>query len=205
MVNTMKIVPKLGEGILAKTLNTIGSYVLVTMEEPWKLLNKMLTNKPTSLILNQDMRIENLNDGIKVLVEGQLDEVILCERWGNARPEEGSEHFLAYCLEELTGEHYIHGNLIALNTLVVLKLQRENAVYDFNTIKAFFDKVGVIYCPLRQGIRRKDYKQALETVPEYIKKENLPRCLWSLKDTFDQYGECSTDGILDWAYTLSRH
>ncbi len=339
-----RIQPEFGEHIFIEKLNSIGDYILVTMEEPWEILKKNLTNLPKAVIYNRDMGIKNLeqiektrklnvgyvvgfgggtscdtakylswkweiplvispsiisvdawlcrsiavrinhnvkyigdvkteqylvdfsliksapkflnwagiadvisiatalgdwiiardtfgekfdqnifnsaqqivnelisqvndikdvnNNGIKALVKGQVDEVILCEKWGNARPEEGGEHFLAYCLENITRGHYIHGNLIALNVLVVLKLQRDKAVFDYHKLREFFDKLGIIYSPKKQKIKRNDYKNALESVQEFVKQENLANSMWSLEKVFDEQGDYSMHGILDWIYSF---
>ncbi|MFX0100574.1 MAG: iron-containing alcohol dehydrogenase [Candidatus Hodarchaeota archaeon] len=340
----VEIKPVFGENVLSERLNAIGSYILVTMEEPWELLESKLDNPPKEIIFNRDMDIENLktiekrlkfkvnhvvgfgggtscdtakylswkwklplivspsiisvdawlcrsiavredhkvkyigdvkqqelivdyslikqapkylnwagiadvisittalgdwliardkfgdkfnqdvfdeakkiaealikeasnikavNDkGIRALVKGQVDEVVLCEAWGNARPEEGSEHFLGYCLEDITHAHYIHGNLIALNILVVLKLQRDHAVFNHSKMKEFFDEIGIEYSPIKQKIKRDDYKQALETIHKYMKKEKFFNGLWTLENVFDQEGDYSVDGILDWIYSF---
>jgi glycerol dehydrogenase-like iron-containing ADH family enzyme len=128
--------------------------------------------------------------------------VELCDEWGNARPEEGCEHFLAYNLEDITHGHYIHGNLIALNILVVLKLQREKAVFSWSEMKGFFDASGIEYQPSKQGIEKADYLKALSTMKEYVEKEKLFPGLWSTVGVFENTGEYSIDGILDWAYSL---
>ena len=331
-----------GEGILADTIDGIGSYILVTMEEPWELLRFEIANPPVEIIFNRDMTIEYMdrlekirrpealyivgfgggtacdtakylswkwelpliispsiisvdawlcrsvavridhkvryigdvmsdrlivdygiirqspaflnragiadvisittalgdwliardsfgakfdqdvfdraekiaarlmnnaegirdvtNDGVKALVDGLVAEVELCDEWGNARPEEGGEHFIAYNLEEITHGHYIHGNLIALNILVVLKLQRDKAVFDLNKMRSFFDTIGLEYQPQKQGIEKSDYRQALAKMKEYVTKENLFPGLWSLDSVFDDTGEYSIEGILDWMY-----
>ncbi len=336
---------EIGTGILSEVLNSVGDYILVSMEEPLKLFEKSVKNKPKAIILNQDMRIDNLerienskkinvryivgfgggsscdtakylswkwnipliispsivsvdawlcrsiavrvnhrveyigdvqaerfivdtslikkapkflnwagiadiisittalgdwniarnnfgvkhdqkthdqakkiaeqlllqaenirkvnDEGILALVNGQVDEVVLCEEWGDSRPEEGGEHFLAYCLEEITHEHYIHGNLIALNVLIVLKLQKESAAFDYNEIKRFFDKIDIQYSPKNQGIEREMLEKALSTVQEYVKAEKLRLGLWSLDVVFDTEGEYSIKGILDWIYSWS--
>lgn len=155
-------------------------------------------------LMGQGKNINEVNqDGLRALVYGFLDEVTLCEQWGNARPEEGGEHFLAYCLEAITHDSYIHGNLVCLNVLVVLKLQREVAVYDFKTVKAFFDECGVDYSPQGQRIKRDDYMKALTSIRAYVEKDNLARGLWSLDKVFDDSGEYSVEGMLDWVYSFS--
>jgi glycerol dehydrogenase-like iron-containing ADH family enzyme len=142
------------------------------------------------------------NEGVKALVDGLVSEVELCEEWGNARPEEGGEHFLAYNLEDITHSHYIHGCLIALNILVVLKLQRDKAVFSWQEMKDFFDAIELDYQPQKQDIGKEAYRKALSTMKEYIKKENLFPGLWSLDNIFDKTGIYSVDGILEWAYSL---
>ncbi|MBD3186214.1 iron-containing alcohol dehydrogenase [Candidatus Bathyarchaeota archaeon] len=148
--------------------------------------------------------IKEVNDaGIRAMVKGFVDEVNLCEGWGDARPEEGGEHFLAYCLEEITRDHYIHGNLIGLNVLIVLQLQKDKAVFPVKALKSFFDDIELQYSPISQGITRDDFKQALESVQQYVRTENLANGLWSLENVFDDSGPCSVNGILDWIYSFS--
>ena len=140
--------------------------------------------------------------GVRAVVHALAHEVTLCENWGDARPEEGSEHFLAYCLENITRAHYIHGRLIALNVLVALRLQRDRAAFDLDRIKDFFDRIGLEYAPAAQGIIRKDYARALEAVSMYTRDENLFKGLWWLDQIFDDLGPCSVNGLLDWIYSF---
>ena len=41
-------------------------------------------------------------EGLRLLSELYVEEVALCEAWGDSRPEEGSEHYLAYCVEDIS-------------------------------------------------------------------------------------------------------
>ncbi len=203
-----------------KHLNLAGAADVISITSAlgdWKLAHQIHNEKFDSQIYNraflitydlfsQAKRIFYMSiNGIKAIVAGQINEVKLCYEWGNARPEEGSEHFLAYCLETLTKQKYIHGNLVALNTLVCLKLQRKNAVYNYKIVKKFFDNIGLLYSPLEQKIQKSDYRRALETISEYVKKENLPFTLWNLRSIFDKKGEYSIEGILDWIYSFQTN
>ncbi len=154
-------------------------------------------------LLNCDENIRNHNEkGLRSIVKGQLLEVALCEEWGNSRPEEGGEHFLGYCLEELTHKHYIHGLLIALNIVVVLKLQRENAVYNYNKIYEFFKKIGLDISFKNQNITIDEYRNALLKTPDYVRREKLYNGIFSLPSVFDDRGEFSLNDIAEWASTL---
>ncbi|MCP4641132.1 MAG: iron-containing alcohol dehydrogenase, partial [bacterium] len=53
-------------------------------------------------------------NGIDVVVDLFQREVEFCYPLGNARPEEGSEHIVAYGMEHLTRRHFVHGDLVAL-------------------------------------------------------------------------------------------
>jgi hypothetical protein len=64
------------------------------------------------------------------------------------------------------------------------------------------DTIGIQYDPGSQGIRREDYRVALEAVHNYVQKENLFPGLWSLPEVFEAHGEYSIEGILDWIYAL---
>lgn len=154
-------------------------------------------------LLLKEKEISNLSEeGLKAIVRGQLEEVLLCEDWGNSRPEEGGEHFLAYCLEEITHKHYIHGLLIALNIVIVLKLQRENAVFDYREIYRFFRSIGLDISLRSQDISEYELRKALINVPSYVKRENLYNGIFSLKNIYDERGEYSIDEIVEWASTL---
>ncbi|MGV9172545.1 MAG: iron-containing alcohol dehydrogenase [Promethearchaeia archaeon] len=117
--------------------------------------------------------------GIKALVNGFYEEVLLCEAWGNARPEEGSEHFLAYCLESLTGDHYIHGNLIGMNILISLFLQEDYAEFSVESLRKFFEDIDLKFRPEDQGIKYKEIKKALQTVQDYVIKEDLQYSIYN--------------------------
>lgn len=63
--------------------------------------------------------------GIDTLVDLYRREVEFCARFGNSRPEEGSEHIVAYHLEHLTRRHFLHGDLVGLG-IVTMSLLQEN-------------------------------------------------------------------------------
>jgi len=111
--------------------------------------------------------------GIKALVDGFYNEVVLCEEWGNARPEEGSEHFLAYCLESITQQHYIHGNLIGMNILISLYLQEEYAQFSIDEISQNFKDIQLEFTPEHQKIDDNDLRMALNQIKKYVIDEDL--------------------------------
>lgn len=79
------------------------------------------------------------DDGLRLLAELYVGEVRLCEQVGNARPEEGSEHYFAYALEHRTNRHYLHGALVGLGVLLAGAWQGQ----DIAPVAAFLRDVGL--------------------------------------------------------------
>jgi glycerol-1-phosphate dehydrogenase [NAD(P)+] len=145
-------------------------------------------------------KIHDLTDeGIRLLVEFLREEVHLCDIFGSARPEEGSEHFLAYTLESLYPKSYLHGALVSLNVLTTLKLQGEYAQYSLELVKNCLDTIGVNYNLNSLTISSEQYKNALQNVSAYTKQEKLFHGLWYLDNPFRRN---SINNVIDWIQTF---
>lgn len=82
--------------------------------------------------------------GIDTIVNLYIREVAFCARFGNSRPEEGSEHIVCYHMERLTGRHFLHGDLVALGILAMSALQNNEPEYARTLMK----RTGLRYdCP----------------------------------------------------------
>jgi len=165
------------------------------------VIDEGLFNQTVDMIrrlLSSAEEIHSLSDeGIQLLVEFLREECQICEKWGNSRPEEGGEHFLAYALEKIRPKNYVHGSLISLNVLIVLLLQDKNSVFTVDEVMYFLDKVGVQFRPRELEFEREDFKKALQSVQQYVKEENLFRGIWNLSDVFQRF---QMEQILDWIY-----
>jgi glycerol dehydrogenase-like iron-containing ADH family enzyme len=89
---------------------------------------------------------------------------------GNSRPEEGSEHFWAYHVEYLTGQSYIHGELVALGILLMSALQ-EN---ELHRIKAMIDSLGIRYRPEDLRLSHKTLIDSLVGAKTFVQNHDLP-------------------------------
>jgi glycerol dehydrogenase-like iron-containing ADH family enzyme/GNAT superfamily N-acetyltransferase len=130
------------------------------------------------------------NKGYLVLANCYADEVALCEQWGNSRPEEGSEHYLAYAIESTTGRGYIHGKLVGLCILIVTLLQdradhivstsvSEADQYKFTScvtaarLAKFYVDIGLACAPGSNGMPSVDeIIHALVGMNAFLKQEN---------------------------------
>lgn len=63
------------------------------------------------------------DEGIRSLMELHREIGWRCHEMQHARFEEGSEHFFAYCFEEVTGRTILHGELVSLGVLIMSQVQ----------------------------------------------------------------------------------
>ncbi len=105
--------------------------------------------------------------GLETISHAYLDEVRLCEQIGNARPEEGSEHTLAYCLEARTGRGFLHGRLIGLCVLLT-GLHQGQAV---EPLAAFLEAIALDCSPELQELTWRQVEDGLCAVGDYAAAE----------------------------------
>lgn len=79
--------------------------------------------------------------GIDTIVDLYIQEVEFCARLGSSRPEEGSEHIVAYHMEHLTRRHFLHGDLVAFGLFTMSLLQKN----DVDWIVELMDRTGLRY------------------------------------------------------------
>lgn len=101
-----------------------------------------------------------------------------CAIAGHSRFEEGSEHFLVYALEHATGDHYVHGEVVAMGVTAMSSVQ-EN---DVERVRKIVSQSGVRANPLDIGISQQQFFETLETLAEYTTREQLD---YSIVNTHD--------------------
>jgi glycerol-1-phosphate dehydrogenase [NAD(P)+] len=104
-------------------------------------------------------------DGLKTLYDCLAMEVQLCNQVGHARPEEGSEHYFAYCVENHVGHGLPHGDLVGPGIMILAKLQgQDTARYEsaLNACNIPLDK-----------IPSETVEKTLKELPSYCEKHNL--------------------------------
>ncbi|UCC51765.1 MAG: iron-containing alcohol dehydrogenase [Anaerolineaceae bacterium] len=105
-------------------------------------------------------------DGLKQLYDCLAMEVQLCNQIGHSRPEEGSEHYFAYAVENTMGKGLPHGDLVGPAILLIAEKQGcltppLRAALEACQIPLANIPVGVITTTLQQ-------------LPAYAQKHNLP-------------------------------
>jgi glycerol-1-phosphate dehydrogenase [NAD(P)+] len=66
------------------------------------------------------------HDGLKQLLDCLALEVQLCNLIGHSRPEEGSEHYFAYSVENVMGKGLPHGDLVGPGIILMAALQGQD-------------------------------------------------------------------------------
>ena len=104
-------------------------------------------------------------DGLKTLYDCLAMEVQLCNQVGHARPEEGSEHYFAYSVENLMGRGLPHGDLVGPGIMIMSKIQGQATGPLEAALKA-------CHIPLDR-IPADVIQQTLKSLPGYVRKHNL--------------------------------
>lgn len=105
--------------------------------------------------------------GIDTIVELYRREVEFCADIESSRPEEGSEHIVAYCLEHLTHRHFIHGDLVALGIFAMSRLQDNDPEWGVELM----DRIGLRYrCP---DASPDEVRACLEGLADFKKEAGL--------------------------------
>ena len=104
-------------------------------------------------------------DGLKTLYDCLAMEVQLCNQVGHSRPEEGSEHYFAYAVENEMGHGLPHGDLVGPAILLIAKLQRQDTTRLEKALKA-------CHVPLN-NIPQDMVERTLKLLPAYCQKHKL--------------------------------
>ncbi len=106
--------------------------------------------------------------GLHLLSELYVGEVVLCEMVGNARPEEGSEHYVAYCLEHQTRRHYLHGALVGMGVLLAGAYQGQDVV----PVRKFLRDVQLDSSYKAVGTTGDEVRRCLLAMGDYVGQES---------------------------------
>jgi glycerol-1-phosphate dehydrogenase [NAD(P)+] len=105
------------------------------------------------------------HDGLKTLYHCLAMEVQLCNQVGHSRPEEGSEHYFAYAVENEMGHGLPHGDLVGPAILLIARLQGQ----DITNLEKALKACNVPLNNLPQDM----IDRTLKTLPAYSIKHNL--------------------------------
>jgi glycerol-1-phosphate dehydrogenase [NAD(P)+] len=104
-------------------------------------------------------------DGLKTLYDCLAMEVQLCNQVGHARPEEGSEHYFAYCAENFTGHGWPHGDLVGPGIMLMSRLQGQDVGRYESALRACHIHLDRIPANVTD--------QTLKSLPSYCKEHEL--------------------------------
>ncbi|MDH4277001.1 MAG: iron-containing alcohol dehydrogenase [Acidimicrobiia bacterium] len=118
------------------------------------------------------------DDGVRFMADAYRRIGAACAEAGHSRFEEGSEHFWAYNHEHRTGAHHVHGELIGLAVVAMSMVQDNRPDWAFGIVAG----AGARCNPADLGIDRDDFAQALLTLRNYARAEDLD---YSIVDAVD--------------------
>jgi len=147
----------------------------ISSEEIYQTDIAMIAQAILDGLISQKDEIKHKSiNGLKSIVDALAMEVQLCNLYGNSRPEEGGEHFFAYCIENKM-PHFLHGEMVTFGVLLTGFIQKQ----DIKPIKKFADSVGLNYKP--SGLTKKIVISTLKELSSYVNKHELR---FSIYNTF---------------------
>lgn len=105
-------------------------------------------------------------DGLKQLLDYLALEVQLCNQVGHSRPEEGSEHYFAYSVENIVGYGLPHGDLVSPGIITIARLQGQDTAPLERALR-------LCHIPLDR-LPDQATQEMLRGLPEYVRQHNLP-------------------------------
>lgn len=105
-------------------------------------------------------------DGLKQLLDCLALEVRLCNQLGHSRPEEGSEHYFAYAVENHTGPGRSHAELVAPGLMLMAEKQDQDTAEIRHALEA-------CSVPLN-AIPPDVVEKTLRQLPDYVLEHDLP-------------------------------
>ena len=127
--------------------------------------------------------------GIDTVIDLFRREVEFCDGIGTSRPEEGSEHLVAYNMEHITRRHFIHGDLVALGIFMMTRLQQN----EHERAVDLMDRLGLRYrCP---DATPEEVRECLRTLKTFRENNDY---FYSIIDTEAISEEFVEDAIGAW-------
>jgi glycerol-1-phosphate dehydrogenase [NAD(P)+] len=108
-------------------------------------------------------------NGIDFLMQAYRRIGAACAAAGHSRFEEGSEHFFGYALEEDTGRHFVHGELISMCVVAMSTVQGN----DPDRAIRIIEQAGTLAHPDAVGIDEVTFRTNLARLASYARQENL--------------------------------
>lgn len=105
------------------------------------------------------------HQGLQRLIDCLMLEVQLCNQIGHSRPEEGSEHYFAYAVENVMGKGLPHGDLVGPGIVIAARLQGIDAV----ALESALRKCLVPLDKISEQVSR----DTLRILPDYCRKHAL--------------------------------
>ncbi len=113
-------------------------------------------------------------DDIREVNDTGIRALMLAHRWGgaafhnagwNARHMDGVDHAFLYCLENVTGHHFIHGQAVGLGIYLGSELQDNEA----EAMLATLHRTGVDIRPEAMGVSWDDVATAMRRLGSYVR------------------------------------
>ena len=131
------------------------------------------------------------SEGISFLIDAYRRIGAACAAGGHSRFEEGTEHFLGYALEEDTGMHFVHGELISMCVAAMSTIQGNDPDRAIRIILS----AGTLAHPDAVGLSREVVVRNLVRLADYVQAEELDFSTVNLGAVTPEQAEAAWDVV----------
>jgi glycerol-1-phosphate dehydrogenase [NAD(P)+] len=128
--------------------------------------------------------------GLKKIVDLLCMETRINNNFGNARVEEGSEHFFTYAIEKITNLSFLHGEMVALGILLMSYYQGQ----DVYNMKHLLDYLGIKF--RETGATKQQVVETLLQLKDFVTAHNYRFTIINELDISREEAEKVVDFIL---------
>lgn len=130
-------------------------------------------------------------DGVAFLMDAYRRIGAACAAAGHSRFEEGTEHFFGYALEEETGLHFVHGELISMCVLAMSVIQGN----DPDRARRIIQAAGTSAHPDAVGVTEEVFHRNLLRLADYVNAEHLDFCWVSENPVTPAQADAAWDAV----------
>lgn len=130
-------------------------------------------------------------EGVRFLMDAYRRIGAACAAAGHSRFEEGSEHFLGYALEEDSGRHYVHGELISMCVVAMSGIQGN----DPDRPRRIIESAGTFAHPDAVGVTKEEFLRNLMRLGTYVHDEGLDYCIVSEDPVTQEQAERAWESV----------
>ncbi|MBD3352335.1 MAG: iron-containing alcohol dehydrogenase [Candidatus Lokiarchaeota archaeon] len=181
--------------------SAIGDWKIATLMKKAHLKEKQLARLTSYFeeLLQTAIELDmDSPESISIISTRMINSQALCYDYLSERVLDGGEHLLYYYLERILNRPLIHGRIIALNTLVCIKLQGNDAIINPERLRQLYSDWNLYSEDFFTKEFCNVYVESCLNMPQFVRDQKYPYSIWHKFDDKNKLTEKTLRRILNW-------